>query len=430
MKVLVIGSGGREHTLVWKIHQSPKVSKVYCAPGNAGTLSMAENVDIRADDINALVGFAESEGIDLTVVGPELPLTHGIVDEFEKKGLRIFGPNKKAAELEGSKGFTKDLLKKYDIPTASYSIFDSAGDAKRYIKEIGMPIVVKADGLAAGKGVIVCHEEKEAIKAIDSIMVEKVFGDAGDRVVIEEFLEGEEASFMVFTDGKSVLPMLSSQDHKAIYDGDKGPNTGGMGVYTPAPVITPDIFSEIMDGIIMPTIEGMAAEGRPYRGVLYAGLMIAKGSPMLLEFNVRFGDPETQPILIRMESDIIPIIEAVIEGNIDKIDIKWREESSVCVVMVSKGYPGSYQKGKGIEGLEDAERMEGVEIFHAGTRLNQGNLVTDGGRVLGVTALGIDIKEAIRKAYEAVSMIHWEGVYYRRDIGRKALLKTKLKIKN
>ncbi|MFV1951597.1 MAG: phosphoribosylamine--glycine ligase [Nitrospinota bacterium] len=421
MKVLVIGSGGREHTLVWKIHQSPKVSKIYCAPGNAGTLRIAENVNIRADDINALAAFVAGEGIDLTVVGPELPLTLGIVDEFERRGLRIFGPNKKAAEIEASKVFTKDLLKRYDIPTGRYSIFDSAGDAKRYIKEIGVPIVVKADGLAAGKGVIVCHEEKEAIKAIDSIMVEKVFGDAGDRVLIEEFLEGEEASFMVFTDGKSILPMVSSQDHKAIYDGDKGPNTGGMGAYSPAPVITPDICREIIDRIMTPAIEGMAAEGRPYKGVLYAGLMISNGSPVVLEFNARFGDPEAQPILIRMESDIIPVIEAVIDGNIDKTDIKWREEPSVCVVMVSEGYPGSYQKGKRIKGLEDAERMEGVEIFHAGTRLSQGNIVTDGGRVLGVTATGIDIKEAIGKAYEAVSMICWDGVYYRKDIGRKAL---------
>ncbi len=421
MKVLVIGSGGREHTLVWKIHQSPKVSKIYCAPGNAGTLRIAENIDIMADDINALATFAEGEGINLTVVGPELPLTLGIVDEFERRGLKIFGPNKKAAEIEASKVFTKDLLKRYDIPTGRYSIFDSAGDAKRYIKEIGVPIVVKADGLAAGKGVIVCHEEKEAIKAIDSIMEEKVFGGAGDRVLIEEFLEGEEASFMVFTDGKNILPMVSSQDHKAIYDGDKGPNTGGMGAYSPAPVITPDICREIMDRVMTPAIKGMAAEGRPYKGVLYAGLMISNGSPVVLEFNARFGDPEAQPILIRMESDIIPVIEAVIDGNIDKTDIKWREEPSVCVVMVSKGYPGSYQKGNRIEGLEDVERIEGVEIFHAGTRLSQGNIATDGGRVLGVTATGIDIKEAIGKAYEAVSMIRWDGVYYRKDIGRKAL---------
>ncbi|MBI5182753.1 MAG: phosphoribosylamine--glycine ligase [Nitrospinae bacterium] len=422
MKVLVIGGGGREHSLVWKIHQSPKVSKVYCAPGNGGTQKIAENVDIKADDINTLARFAEEEGIDLTVVGPELPLTLGIVDEFEGRGLKIFGPNKKGAEIEGSKGFTKDLLKRYGIPIPRYAIFDSPDDAKRYIKEIGAPMVVKADGLTGGKGVIICHKEKEAIKAIDLIMEERVFGKAGDRVVIEEFMEGEEVSFMVFTDGEKILPMVSSQDHKRIYDGDKGTNTGGMGAYSPAPIVTSDIFREIMDRIMTPTITGMAKEGRPYKGVLYAGLMISEGSPNVLEFNARFGDPETQPILARMESDIIPIIEGVIDGDINKVeDIRWKEGASVCVVMASEGYPRSYQKGKRIEGLEAAERLEGVKIFHAGTRLSQGNLVTDGGRVLGVTALGMDIKDAIEKAYRAVSLIHWEGVYYRRDIGRRAL---------
>jgi phosphoribosylamine--glycine ligase len=421
MKILVVGGGGREHALVWKIAQSSKVSKVYCAPGNAGISEQATIIPIHAKDLNGLLEFALKEKIDLTVVGPEDPLTRGIVDLFESKGLLIFGARKKAAEIEGSKAFAKEMMKKYHIPTAFYEIFDNRNEAVKYIRNQGAPIVVKADGLAAGKGVIVCKTVEEAIRSVDQIMVEKVFGNAGNRVVVEEYLAGEEASYIAFTDGKTILPMASSQDHKPILDGDQGPNTGGMGAYSPAPVVTEEVHEKIMEKILRPIIYGMGEEGRPYQGVLYAGLMIHEGHPKVLEFNARFGDPETQPVLMRMKGDMVPILEACMQGTLSRHKIEWDNRASVCVVMASKGYPGSYEKGKVIEGLKEVSRMDGVSVFHAGTSLKEGQIVTSGGRVLGVTALGEDIPRAIERTYQAVKKISWEGVYYRTDIGYKAL---------
>jgi phosphoribosylamine--glycine ligase len=421
MKVLVVGGGGREHALVWKIAQSPKVSKVYCAPGNAGISEQATLVALQAGDLSGLLEFALKEKIDLTVVGPEDPLTRGIVDVFESKGLLIFGASKGAAEIEGSKAFAKEMMKKYRIPTAFYETFDNRNEAVKYIRNQGAPIVVKADGLAAGKGVIVCKTVDEAIRSVDQIMVEKIFGNAGNRVVVEEYLVGEEASYIAFTDGKTILPMASSQDHKAILDGDQGPNTGGMGAYSPAPVVTDEVHEKIIEKILRPIIYGMGEEGKPYRGVLYAGLMIHEGLPKVLEFNARFGDPETQPVLMRMKGDIVPILEACMQGTLSRHKIEWDNRASVCVVMASKGYPGSYEKGQVIEGLKEVSRMDGVSVFHAGTTLQDGRVVTNGGRVLGVTGLGEDIPRAIERTYQAVKKISWDGVYYRTDIGKKAL---------
>jgi len=421
MKILVVGSGGREHALVWKINQSPRVSKIYCAPGNGGISRLAGCVDIQAADIHSLLKFAKQERVGLTVVGPELPLTMGIVDEFEKEGLRIFGAGKKSAEIEGSKAFAKDLMKKYGIPTAEYRTFTSRDEAAGYIREKGAPLVIKADGLAAGKGVIPAKNIEEALDAVDLIMVKKAFGEAGKKIVVEEFLTGEEASFLVFTDGESVIPLPPSQDHKPIFDGDRGPNTGGMGAYSPAPVVTEDLHAQIMKEIIRPAISGMAAEGRKYKGVLYAGLIIADGKAKVLEFNARFGDPETQPLLMRMKSDIIPVLQATIDGNLFQIKVEWDERAAVCVVMASEGYPGSYQKGFEIYGLEETLKIPNVEVFHGGTVIKDGKIISSGGRVLGVTALEYGIKDAIGLAYRAVKDIHWEGVYYRQDIGRKAL---------
>lgn len=421
MRVLIVGSGGREHALVWKIVQSEKVSKVYCAPGNAGIGDLAENVDIHADDIKGLREFAEREKIDLTVIGPELPLSMGVVDEFQKHGLRIFGPSKKAAEVEGSKIYTKNLLKKYSIPTAESETFSSPEEAKKYIKEVSTPLVVKADGLAAGKGVVICKTPEEGSEAVSLIMEKRIFGDAGKRIIVEEFLTGEEASFLVFTDGKNILPMVTSQDHKPVFDNDAGPNTGGMGAYSPAPVISDELFEEIKKDIMLPAIKGLANEGRPYKGVLYGGLMISDNRAKVLEFNVRFGDPEAQPILIRMKSDLIPVLEAVIDGSLDKIDIEWSDQASVCVVMSSGGYPGDYEKGKEIKGIKEAGSLKDVVVFHSGTSYQDSRLVTSGGRVLGVTALGSGIEDAINRAYEAVEMIGWDGAHYRKDIGKKAL---------
>ncbi|HVP78555.1 MAG TPA: phosphoribosylamine--glycine ligase [Thermodesulfobacteriota bacterium] len=421
MKVLVVGGGGREHALVWKIAQSPKVSEVYCAPGNAGISELATLVPIPADDLNGLLDFAVKESVDLTVVGPEDPLTRGIVDLFEAKGLLIFGSSKKAAEIEGSKAFAKEIMKKYGIPTAAYEIFESRKEAVKYIREQGAPIVVKADGLAAGKGVMVCRTVEEAVQSVDKIMVEKIFGDAGNRVVVEEYLVGEEASYIAFTDGKTILPMASSQDHKAALDGDQGPNTGGMGAYSPAPVVTDEVHERILEKVLRPAIYGMGEEGRPYRGVLYAGLMIHNGHPKVLEFNARFGDPETQPVLMRMKGDIVPILEACMKGTLSRHKIEWDKGASVCVVMVSRGYPGDYEKGKIIEGLKEVSQMEGVFVFHAGTTLKDRQVATNGGRVLGVTGLGEDIPRAIERAYQAVKKISWDGVHYRADIGQKAL---------
>ena len=421
MKVLVVGSGGREHSLVWKIKQSRKVEKVYCAPGNAGIKKLAECIDISATDVKSLADFAVSEKIDLTVVGPEASLVEGIVDLFEKKGLRIFGPTKKAAILEGSKVFTKEFLAKYDIPTAQFKVFKDAKKAKKYIDKCGAPIVVKADGLAAGKGVIVAATVEAAKDAVDQIMIDKVFGDAGKKVVIEECLIGEEASFIAFTDGKSVLPLPTSQDHKPIFDNDQGPNTGGMGAYSPAPVVTDEISEYVMEKVMLQTVRGMAAEGRPYKGMLYAGLMINGDKLNVLEFNCRFGDPEAQPLLMRLKSDVVDIFEAAIDGKLDTIDMKIDPRPTVCVVMSSGGYPGSYEKGKLIRGISKANAVPGVEVFHAGTAIEKRRLVTAGGRVLGITAVGKDLKTAISRAYKGVAEIKWTGCFFRTDIGAKAL---------
>jgi len=421
MKVLVVGGGGREHSLVWKLNQSPRVTQVYCAPGNAGIAGEAEVVPIDVTDIKGLVDFAVSQDIGLTCVGPELPLTLGIVDAFEEAGLRIFGASRAAAEIEGSKVFTKDLLAKYNIPSGAYQVFDDASAARQYLKKVGAPIVVKADGLAAGKGAIVCQTLEEAEEAVRLCMEERAFGDAGDRVVIEEFLVGEEASFLAFSDGKTVLPMATSQDHKPIFDGDKGPNTGGMGAYSPAPVVTPEVFAQAMDEIMIPTVQAMASEGRPYKGVLYAGLMIKDGRAKVLEFNARFGDPEAQPLFMRMDGDLAQIMEAVVDERLDEVILDWQDDATICVVMASGGYPGEYDKGKVISGLDEADALPDVKVFHAGTAKNNGDIVTAGGRVLGVTARGRDIPQAIERAYQACALIKWEGAQYRRDIGAKAM---------
>lgn len=421
MKVLVIGSGGREHALVWKIAQSQRVKKIFCAPGNAGIIQQAECVPIGAEDVPALLNFAKKERMDLTVVGPEAPLTLGIVDAFEEQGLRIFGPSRRAAEIEGSKVLSKEIMKKYGIPSAEFRVFENYSEAAGYVQEKNAPVVVKADGLAAGKGVILCENAKEALAALERIMIRKEFGAAGQRVVVEEFLGGEEASFLVFTDGESLLPLPTSQDHKAVFDDDKGPNTGGMGAYSPAPVVTEEIHRAVMETIMLPTIRALAAEGRKYRGVLYAGLMIRNGTAKVLEFNARFGDPETQPLLMRLKSDLLPILEATLDGNIGEIRPEWDPRPAVCVVMASGGYPGPYAKGKVISGLDEASRVPGAFVFHAGTALKDGKVVTSGGRVLGVTAVGTGIREAIETAYRAAGRITWEGAQYRRDIGRKAL---------
>lgn len=421
MNILVIGSGGREHALVWKTAKSRKVKKIFCAPGNPGIAQLAECVPIKFDDINGLREFAVKEKIDLTVVGPELPLTLGIVDSFEEKGLKIFGPSKKAAEIEGSKVFAKDLMRKYEIPTAAYKVFKNPKDAKDYVKEHSLPLVVKADGLAAGKGVIICKTKEDALDAIRLIMEKKEFGRAGDRVIVEEFLKGEEASFLAITDGKTILPLPPCQDRKAVFDGNKGPNTGGMGAYSPVPIITPKFKQEIMTSIMIPTVKAMEKEGRPYKGVLYAGLMITDNGPKVLEYNCRFGDPEAQPIMMRLRNDLVDVLCATVGGKLNKIKLNCENKVALCVVMTSKGYPGDYEKGKEIKGIEDASRLKGVVVFHAGTALNDSKLVTAGGRVIGVTAVGVGIKRAMNKVYEAVSRIKWDGVHYRKDIGAKAI---------
>jgi len=421
MKVLIIGGGGREHALVWKIAQSPKVKKIYCAPGNAGIADLATCLPINSGDINKLLEFAKKEKIDLTIVGPEDPLCNGIVDIFEKQGLKVFGANQKAVEIESSKSFAKDLMNKYGINTAAGKTFTSYKKAEDYIRKTGAPVVVKADGLAAGKGVIVCETVSKAIDALKLIIKKRAFGDAGNKVVVEKCLTGEEASFLAFTDGKNLLPLPSSQDHKAIYDNDQGPNTGGMGAYSSAPIIDRYMHKKIMEEVMMPTIRAMASEGRLYKGVLYAGLMIDKDRIKVLEFNARFGDPEAQPLLMRIKNDIVPIMEATIEGTLDKCKLEIDDRAAVCVVMAAKGYPGSYKKGIAISGLKDVKRMKDVVVFHAGTDKKDKKIVTNGGRVLGVTALGNSVKKAISKAYMAASRITWDGVYYRKDIGQKAL---------
>jgi len=421
MKILVVGGGGREHALVWKLSQSPLVDQIYCAPGNPGIAELAECVDIPADKIAALCDFALDQEIDLTVVGPEVPLTLGVVDLFQTAGLDIFGPNKAAAQIEGSKGFSKDLMAKYNIPTAAYRSFTDRDQAVAYVREQGAPIVVKADGLAAGKGVIVAMTEEQAIAGIDDIMLDKVFGAAGASVVVEEFMAGEEASFFAFTDGKNILPLASSQDHKPVYDNDQGPNTGGMGAYSPAPVVTAELHDQIVETIVRPTIAGMASEGTPYSGILYVGLMIKDGVPRVVEYNARFGDPEAQPLLMRMKSDLVPVLQACARGDLRQDAIEWYDKAAVCVVMASGGYPGSFTKGLPISGLADAAALDDVTVFHAGTRSVDGEIVNHGGRVLGVTGLGATVAEAIDMAYQGVACITWQDVHYRKDIGRKAL---------
>ncbi len=424
MKVLVVGAGGREHALVWKLRQSPKVTKVYCAPGNAGISALAECVAIPANQIEQLADFAVAHGVDLTVVGPEEALTLGIVDQFSAKGLKAFGPSRLAAALEGSKAFMKDLLHKYNIPSGFYQVFSDREQAISYITAQGAPLVVKADGLAAGKGVIVATTVEEAIAAVDLILTEQAFGAAGQRVVVEEFLPGEEASFLAFTDGKTVMPLPTSQDHKAVHDNDTGPNTGGMGAYSPAPVVTEAIHRQVMETIMLPTVRAMEAEGRPYQGVLYAGLMIKDGVAKVLEFNCRFGDPEAQPLLMRVETDLVDIIEAVLAGRLDQVELVIDPRPTVCVVMASGGYPGAYEKGLVIHGLE-GPFPEGVMVFHAGTALNaKGEIVNAGGRVLGITARAEELATAIGLAYGAVNQISWQGGFFRRDIGQKALRRS------
>lgn len=422
MKVLVIGSGGREHALVWKLSQSPKVDGLYCAPGNPGMAGQAECVDISSDDIKGLLAFAKEKKIDLTVVGPEAPLVEGIADVFFKAGLLVAGPDAYTAQLEGSKSFAKDMMKKFGVPTAGYRVFTSADEAKEYVRKANRPLVVKADGLAAGKGVLLCKDAAEAEAAVDLVMTQRAFGAAGDKCVVEEMLIGEEASFLVFTDGKTIAPMPSSQDHKAVGEGDTGPNTGGMGAYSPAPVVTDAVQKKAMDQVIRPMIEGLAKEGKPFKGILYAGLMIDEnGDPGVLEFNVRFGDPECQPLVVRLKSDLAEIFHLLAQGRLDEANIVWSDEPSVCVVMASGGYPGKYETGRKIAGLEAAAKVPEVVVFHAGTKLKDGEIVTGGGRVLGVTALGADIKQAIDRAYEACDEITWQDAYLRRDIGHRAL---------
>ncbi|QUI64741.1 phosphoribosylamine--glycine ligase [Pseudoalteromonas sp. A22] len=423
MNVLVIGSGGREHALAFKAAQNPSVKTVFVAPGNAGTAlePKLENVAISVEDIDALVVFAKENNVQLTIVGPEAPLVIGVVDRFREEGLAIFGPTQAAAQLEGSKSFTKDFLARHDIPTAAYQTFEEIEPALAYLKAQGAPIVVKADGLAAGKGVIVAMTEAEAEEAIRDMLAGNAFGEAGSRVVIEEFLEGEEASFIVMVDGKNVLPFATSQDHKRAYDGDKGPNTGGMGAYSPAPVVTPDIHDRIMAEVINPTVEGMAKEGHPYTGFLYAGLMItADGTPKVIEYNCRFGDPETQPIMLRLQSDLVELIEAANREELDQTSIEFDPRAAVGVVLAASGYPGNYPKGDAISGLQ-VNYPEGEKVFHAGTKQDGEHVVTAGGRVLCATALGHTVTEAQKRAYSLVKDIHWDGVEYRTDIAYRAI---------
>jgi phosphoribosylamine---glycine ligase len=421
MKVLVIGGGGREHALVWKISQSPKVKKIFCAPGSAAIGEFADLVAIGPEQIDRLADFAAKETIDLTVVGPELPLTLGITDLFEERGLRIFGPNREAAQLEGSKAFAKEILRDNAIPTAAFGTFTDAALAKNFIAKQKTPIVVKADGLAAGKGVLICATRAEADAAVDEILLGQVFGPAGEKVVIEEFLDGEEASFMVLTDGGHILPLASSQDHKRVFDNDEGPNTGGMGAYSPAPVVTPEVHRRILQEILAPLLAGLKKKDIRYRGVIYVGLMITQDGPTVLEFNARFGDPECQPIMMRLKSDLVELMEAVIEGRLHEAQARWHDDAAVCVVLAAAGYPGAYDKGKTILGLEKLRDWSDGFVFHAGTKKNNGRWVTSGGRVLGVTARGKSAADAVREAYRAVGEISWDGMHYRKDIARRAL---------
>ncbi|MBI3574107.1 MAG: phosphoribosylamine--glycine ligase [Gammaproteobacteria bacterium] len=423
MKILIIGGGGREHALAWKIAQSPKVTKVFVAPGNAGTAreTKCENIAVQTEDVDGLLRFALANKIDLTIVGPEAPLVLGVVDRFKAAGLRCFGPTKAVAQLEGSKAFAKDFLARHKIPTAAYGNFTDVGQAEAFIKKMGAPIVVKADGLAAGKGVIIAQTTDEAIAAARDMLAGNAFGSAGHRVVVEEFLEGEEASFIVMVDGDHILPLATSQDHKRVGDGDTGPNTGGMGAYSPAPVVTPAMHARVMHEVIEPTVRGMKAEGHPYTGFLYAGLMIGRdGIPKVLEYNCRFGDPETQPVMLRLQSDLVELVEAALDGRLNKIEAKWDHRPALGVVMAAGGYPGSYKKGDVIDGLPTQDTPD-AKVFHAGTTLKNGNVVTSGGRVLCVTALGATVGAAQKRAYEVARRISWTGAQCRTDIGYRAI---------
>jgi len=420
MDILVVGSGGREHSLCWAISKSPRCTKLYCAPGNAGITETAECIDILDDDIPGIVNFAKKNYIDLVVVGPEVPLVLGLVDALEAENIKAFGPNAKAAKLEGSKAFMKGLFKKYNIPTAKYESFTDFKEAVAYVKKKNTPIVIKANGLAAGKGVIIANTENEAIKALDEMLNKKGFGEAGKEVIIEEFLDGEEVSFFALVDGQTAVPLISAQDHKAAYDGDKGPNTGGMGAYSPAAVMNNATIVKIMTEIIEPTINAMYSEGRPFKGILFAGLMIKDSEIKTLEFNVRFGDPECQVLMARLKSDIVEAIDAAVLGKLDKIKLEWKDEAALVVVMASEGYPNGYKKGSEIKNIKQADTMDGVNIFHAGTKAKNGKILSNGGRVLGVTAKGIDVKEAQERAYKAIEVIEWKEGFYRRDIGWRA----------
>lgn len=420
MNILVVGGGGREHTIVWKLAQSEKADKIYAAPGNGGIAKFAECVDIAATDIDAMLAFAKEKSIDLVVVAPDDPLVLGMVDAMEQNGIRAFGPRKNAAEIEGSKVFSKNLMKKYNIPTAAYEVFDKSDDAIAYLKQQNTyPAVIKAEGLALGKGVIIAQNEAEAVDGIHEIMDDKKFGDSGNRVVIEEFLTGPEVSVLAFTDGKTVKPMVSAQDHKRAYDGDKGLNTGGMGTFSPSRLYDDAKAEECMKNIFIPTVNAMVSEGRPFKGVLYFGLIMTADGVKVIEYNCRFGDPETQVVLPRLETDLVDIMNAVIDKKLDEIDIKWADNAAVCVVMASGGYPVSYEKGHLISGIDNVEKLDNVTVFHAGTRLTDDGFVTNGGRVLGVTATDDDLDKAIKRAYEAVGKIAWKDEFHRNDIGIK-----------
>lgn len=425
MRVLVIGKGGREHALVWKLAQSPRVQRVFCAPGNAGTAADAANVPIEANDIDRLTRFAKKESIGLTVVGPEEPLALGIVDAFQKSGLRIFGPSKDAAQIEASKVFAKQLMRHADVPTAEFRVCDHPDPARHYIETREYPVVVKADGLAAGKGVIVCSTTADAMAAIERIMVREEFGRAaGRQVVIEKRMEGQELSILALVSGRTIVPLQATQDHKAAFDNDQGPNTGGMGAYCPAPLATPELLQDIEQSILVPTVHALKRSRRPFRGMLYAGVMVTNQGPRVLEFNCRFGDPETQPLLMRLKTDLLDLLEAATDGRLDEFSedrLDWDPRPSVCVVMASQGYPGPYAKGKVVTGLAEAAGSADVKVFHAGTKLENGLVVTDGGRVFGVTALGDTLLDAKKRAYEAVSRIHFQGAFYRHDIADKAI---------
>lgn len=421
MKILVIGSGGREHALVWKLSKSTRVEKIYCAPGNAGIAEHAEIIDISATALDSLLKFAKDHAIDYTVVGPEAPLAAGIVDQFEAAGLKIFGPNKAAAQLESSKSFTRDFCRRHQIPQADYATFTDVGAANDYLEQRQRAVVIKADGLAAGKGVYICPTLNEAKSAVSALLQEQSMGEAGKKIVIEDFLPGEEASFIALVDGDYVLPLASSQDHKRLFDGDQGPNTGGMGAYSPAPIVDDQMREKIMQEIMQPTLDGLKAEGITFKGVLYAGVMISNNQPFLLEFNVRFGDPECQPLMMRLQTDLLKLIEATLTGNLKPMVMMWDARPAACVVMAQEGYPEAYAKGKVISGLEDAKKMTQCQVFHAGTLLSGGKYITNGGRVLGVTALGDDLALAVKNAYQGVQSIHWDGAFYRSDIAAKGM---------